>query len=108
MGQYYNRVFATDDVTVTALENAYLKKSNIAWFASHRHKAYPSENEVYQYSYLYKYELDIPLGAKKLILPENDKIKILSITAAQQNSNVNSLQALFGDFDYDVLPGLVK
>nr|WP_321408439.1 glycoside hydrolase family 38 C-terminal domain-containing protein [uncultured Carboxylicivirga sp.] len=101
VGQYYNRVFAKDNVTVTNLEDAYYKDCNIAWFASHRHKAYPSENEAYQYSYMYKYELDIPVGAKTLVLPDNDRIKIMAVTVANQQSDVECLQALTDDFQYE-------
>ncbi|MCD6354261.1 MAG: alpha-mannosidase, partial [Prolixibacteraceae bacterium] len=38
IGQFYNRQFAQDGVTVTGIERPFVKKDNIAWFASHSHK----------------------------------------------------------------------
>jgi len=108
VGQFYNRVFERDHLTVAELEDAYVKTGNIAWFASHRHKAYPSENEAYQYSYMYKYELDVPVGAKTISLPDNDRIKVMAITVANQEADARCLQPLIDDFKYEVLPPLVK
>jgi alpha-mannosidase len=100
VGQFYNREFAKDGVTVTGLENAYSKKDNIAWFASHRHKSYPSGNEAYQYCYLYKYEIRIPEGAESIKLPDNDNIKILAMTVSDKSNQVKPLQRFVDDFNY--------
>lgn len=99
VGQFYNRDFEKDGVTVSKLADAYFKKDNIAWFASHRHKSYPSENESYQYCYLYKYELKIPEGAKTIQLPDNSRIKIMAMTLGE-SSFVAPLQPLMENFDY--------
>ncbi|WP_010662994.1 alpha-mannosidase [Marinilabilia salmonicolor] len=102
VGQFYNREFAKDGVTVTGIENAYSKKDNIAWFASHRHKSYPSGNEAYQYCYLYKYEIRIPEGAKTVKLPDDENVKVLAMTVGDKNSQVKPLQKFVEDFDYDL------
>lgn len=100
VGQFYNRQFEVDGITVRNIENPYSKRDNIAWFASHYHQGYPSKNVSYHYSYLYKYELTIPKGAKKIILPDNDKIKIVAITVAERVcSKVYPLQALYDNFE---------
>lgn len=101
VGQFYNRKFAKDGVTVTGLEKAFSKRDNIAWFASHRHRGYPSGNEAYQYCYLYKYEVKIPEGSSSLILPDNDNIKIMAITLGEDHSGIEALQKLVDDFDYE-------
>lgn len=99
IGQFYNRDFAQDEVTVTGIESPYSKQDNIAWFASHRHQGYPSKNMTYQYCYLYKYEILLPVGAKSIRLPENDKIKILGMTVSKgYGKAVKPLQPLYDDF----------
>jgi len=99
VGQFYNRILSRDENSVVEMENAYSKSGNIAWFASHCHYNYPSRNEAYKYSYLYKYEIAIPTGAKALLLPNNDKVKILAVTvAALKTENLKSLQPLYDDF----------
>jgi alpha-mannosidase len=59
----------------------YVKPASVAWFASHRHAA-DGANEPYAYSYLFAYVLDLPPGATELTLPDNDRIKVLAITAS--------------------------
>src|ERR1019366_7311279 len=65
---------------------------------SHHHNA-AGQNVAYSYSYLFGYGLDLPAGAKTLKLPNNDKIRILAISVAHENSGVEPVQPL-----YDVLP----
>ncbi|MGE5519569.1 MAG: glycosyl hydrolase-related protein, partial [Candidatus Dadabacteria bacterium] len=99
VGQFYNRQFATDGITVTAINSPYSKQDNIAWFASHSHQAYPSANRAYQYSYLYKYDIPLPAGAKTITLPNNESINILAITVDnKQTPGVEPLQPLYDDF----------
>lgn len=81
IGQYYNRKFALDGVTVIDIDKPFLKDDNIAWYASHRHQAYPTKNETYQYTYIFKYGIEVPDGATSIQLPENKQIKIVAMTA---------------------------
>jgi alpha-mannosidase len=99
IGQFYNRVLNQDDQSVLRIEEPYSGQDDIAWFASHRHQAYPSKNDAYQYSYLFKYAIDIPPGAKTLTLPANDKIRVFAITVAKSLPDVaNVLQPLYDNF----------
>ncbi len=99
VGQFYNRVFGLDRETVTGIENAFSKGDNIAWFASHRHNAYPAANEAYKYSYIFKYAITVPAGSKILTLPSNQNIRIFAVTVAQNgNDDIKTLQPLFDDF----------
>ena len=99
IGQYYHRDFAGEDYTITAIDQPFVKRDNIAWFASHRHQAYPSKNLAYQYCYLYQYELNVPAGTRTIKLPDNNKIKVLAITVADGAKDVaNPLQPLYDDF----------
>ena len=97
VGQHYGRTLTEKDTKVSAISNAYSKRDNIAWYASHCHSV--KGNEAYQYSYLYKYEINLPKGAKSVILPKNADIKIFAITVANNaNEDVTPLQPLYDDF----------
>jgi len=97
VGQHYGRVLYFNNMKVASITKAFTKRDNIAWFASHRHT--PEMNDTYQYCYLFKYEIDLPKGAKSIILPKNTKIKIFGITVAgNKNDDVIPLQLLYDDF----------
>ena len=92
-----HRVLYFNNLKVASITSAFTKRDNIAWFASHRHK--PEENDTYQYSYLFKYEITLPKGTSSITLPENSKIKIFAITVAKNvNEDVTPLQSLYDDF----------
>jgi alpha-mannosidase len=61
----------------------FIKRAPIAWFCDHRHTA-DGKNEAYSYSYLFAYALNIPAGANTITLPDNDKIRVLAISAARE------------------------
>lgn len=82
----------------TGLTPGFIKPAPVAWFASHRHTA-DGINEPYAYSYLFAYALDLPANAKSLTLPDNDKIRILAITAAEEREELRPAQPF-----HDVLP----
>ena len=97
IGQHYGRKLYLNNQKVAEITNAYTKRDNIAWYANHRHS--PEANDAYQYSYLYKYEISLPKGAKTITLPNNEKIKIFAITVANKaNEDVTPLQLLYDDF----------
>jgi alpha-mannosidase len=101
IGQFYSRNFELDEVTVKSINTPYIKKDNIAWFASHRHLGYPSKNDAYVYSYMYKYKIKLPPNAKAITLPLNDNIKIFAITLTKDEvPDSHPLQPLYDEFDY--------
>ena len=79
---------------MTGIQPGYLKPAPVAWFASHRHAA-DGSNEPYAFCYLFAYAFDVPSGAKTLTLPNNDKIRILAITAAEEGAAVTAASTLF-------------
>lgn len=87
IGQHYNRHFAEDFKTVTKIDSPYYRDDNVAFFSTHCHIWLPSSNEAYAYSYMYKYEIDLPEGVTKLTLPDNEKIKIMAMTVADQTAD---------------------
>jgi alpha-mannosidase len=97
VGQHYNRALYFNNLKVSAIADAFTKRDNIAWYASHIHS--PNSNEAYMYSYLYKYEISLPKGTRTLTIPVNSKIKIFAITVAENaNDNIVPLQLLYDDF----------
>jgi alpha-mannosidase len=105
VGQWYNRVFNEEmpDVcyegkfTLKAIDAPFIKRDTIAWFGKHRHTQ--TANDPYRFTYMFKYALDIPSGAKTVVLPNNAKIKIFAITAANnQNDATKPACLLYDDF----------
>jgi alpha-mannosidase len=82
------------------LQAGYVKPANLAWYASHHHTA-EGLNEPYQYSYLFAYSMGISENGGPLTLPNDDKIRILAISVAEEDPAVNSAQPL-----YDTLNGI--
>ncbi|HZW81255.1 MAG TPA: glycoside hydrolase family 38 C-terminal domain-containing protein [Candidatus Deferrimicrobiaceae bacterium] len=104
IGQWDDRQWSSKDTShddygeMTGIKAGYIKRANVAWYCSHHHNA-AGENVAYRYSYLFAYPVDMPDGARSIKLPDNDKIRILAISVAQQNPEVKPVQPL-----YDVLP----
>jgi alpha-mannosidase len=81
----------------------FIKRAPIAWFCDHRHTA-DGKNEAYAYSYLFAYALDIRSGAKTLTLPDNDKIRILAISVANEPGAANPAAPLYDTLETETLP----
>ena len=112
IGQWDNRIWKSKEVPVparagapagtridpygemTGLKPGFIKRAEVAWFASHRHTA-DGANEPYAYSYLFAYPLDLPAGATTLTLPANEKIRILAISVAEEGATVTPVQPLY-------------
>lgn len=64
----------------------YMKDAQVAYVGTHRHSG--SEDEPYEFTYMFKYGIDIPQGATKVVLPQNEKIVIFSAVAVCENERV--------------------
>jgi alpha-mannosidase len=104
IGQWNDREWSTADTShgkygeMVGLKPGYIKRADLAWYCSHHHDA-AGKNVPYSYSYLFAYAIDLPTGAKTLRLPKNDKIRILAVSVANENTESKPVQPL-----YDVLP----
>jgi len=87
-----------DYAEMTGIKPGYIKRADLAWYCTHHHNA-KGENVPYSYSYLFAYPIDMPSGAKTIRLPDNDKIRVLAISVADEDPEVKPAQPL-----YDVLP----
>lgn len=72
----------------------FIKRADVAWYTSHRH-APDGSNEPYAYAYLFVYPIDLPAGATTLTLPDNDRIRILAISMADEAGWVTPAQPLY-------------
>lgn len=84
VGQWDNRLWPAtggQGVNNAGLVPGYVKPAEVAWFCSHRHTP-QGGNDFYQYSYLYKYGMDVPPGAKSLTLPNDPRIKVFAVSVA--------------------------
>jgi alpha-mannosidase len=105
VGQWDNRVFNAEfdevknkeELALKSITPGYIKRDTIAWFGKHRHTQ--TANDAYKFTYMFKYALDIPSGAKTIVLPNNEKIKIFAMTAANnQNDTIKPACMLYDDF----------
>jgi alpha-mannosidase len=105
VGQWDDRVWdsSSDPVhakygEVIGFKPGFIKRADLAWYCSHHHDA-AGKNVPYAYSYLFAYAIDVPSDAKSIRLPKNDKIRVLAISAADENPELKPAAPL-----YDVLP----
>src|SRR5215213_6309973 len=72
----------------------FIKRAPLGWFASHRHTP-AGTNEAYAYSYLFVYTFDVPTNAGTLTLPNNDRVRIMAISASHERSMVKPAHPLY-------------
>ncbi len=70
-----------DGVLQGLLQPAFVKRSRVAWTATHRHN--PKGNEAYSPAYLFRYVLEVPAGATAVVLPQDGRIRVFAMTAAK-------------------------
>ncbi len=108
VGQWDDREWSSKDTSqddygqMLGVKPGFIKRADLGWYCSHHHNA-NGENVPYRYSYLFAYPVDLPAGAKTITLPNNDKIRILAISVAEENPELWSVQPL-----YDELPPVAK
>ena len=104
IGQWDDRTWSSKDFAhdhygeMTGLTPGFIKRDDLAWYSDHHHDA-TGKNVTYSYSYLFAYGLDLPPGANAITLPQNENIRILAISVANENAEAKPAQPL-----YDVLP----
>ena len=104
IGQWDDRQWTSKDTShddygeMTGIEPGYIKRADLAWYCSHHHNA-AGENVPYSYSYLFAYPIELAAGAKTITLPNDDRIRILAMSVADENPAVKPAQPL-----YDALP----
>lgn len=67
---------------MVGLVPGYVKKAEVAWYASHRHLP-GAGNGHYQYTYLFKHGFAVPKGATTLTLPNDPRVRIFAVSVAR-------------------------
>lgn len=78
----------------TGHTSGFLKDAEIAYTGTHRHSS--EGDHAYEFTYMFKFGIDIPEGTTELILPDNDKIVVFAATAVKEEQKVaTAVSALF-------------
>ena len=81
------------------LAPGFVKKAEVAWYASHTHVA-GKGNDPYRYCYMFKKGFDVPKGATTLTLPEDEDVRILAVSVAKGTPDATAPAApLFDTLD---------
>ncbi len=78
---------------IDQIRRGFVKRDEIAWVGTHRHA--PEGNEPYIASYLFAYDVDLPVGVWELRLPNDDRIRILAVTATHEPFRLRPATALY-------------
>lgn len=71
----------------------YLKDADIAYVGTHRHS--PSGDEAYEFTYMFKFGIDIPEKATYIVLPKNRNIILFAATLVNEPERIRPASALF-------------
>lgn len=78
---------------IDEIRPGFVKRDEIAWIGTHRHA--PEGNQIYVASYIFKYAIDLPAGAKEIQLPANDRLRILAATVVSEPAHVTAAGPLY-------------
>ncbi len=72
----------------------YLSDADVAFVGTHRHNS--QGDQPYEFTYMFKYAVDIPANAKEIILPDNPDLVIFAATLASgENKEGEVLSKLY-------------
>lgn len=78
----------------TGHTQGYLKDAEVAYVGTHRHSA--EGDHAYEFTYMFKFAIDIPAKATEVILPDNKDIVIFAATLVEEPyAPVKALSTLF-------------
>ena len=86
--------------TMLGLEPGFIKRTPVAWFATHRHLADGSD-DPYRFSYLFRVGIDIPEGVRSFELPNDPAVHVFAATAVSSgNHDARPTAPLYDTLDY--------
>lgn len=88
------RTQVDDYAVMTGIQPGYIKRATLAWYSDHHHDA-AGKNVPYSYSYLFAYPIDLPYGAKTLTLPDNENVRVLAVSVADENPQATPAEPLY-------------
>ncbi len=78
---------------IDQIRRGFVKRDEIAWVGTHRHGS--EGNQPYIASYIFAYAIDLPRRARELRLPNDNRIRIMAITAAREPFRLWPAMALY-------------
>lgn len=66
----------------TGHTKGFLKDADIAYVGTHRHS--PLRDEAYEFTYMFKFGMDIPAGSTAVKLPNNPNVVLFAVTLAKE------------------------
>jgi alpha-mannosidase len=88
---------------IDKIRPAFVKRDEIGWIGTHRHD--PKDNEPYVSSYLFVYGFDLPAGTRELRLPNENRLRILAVSVANEGPALTPAGALYvADFPEPIVP----
>jgi len=71
----------------------YMKDAQVAYVGTHRHSS--TDDEPYEFTYMFKYGVDVPKGATSIVLPKNEKVVVFSMVAVNEPTLVTPACQMF-------------
>jgi len=87
------QTFKVNPADIDLIRPGFVTRDEIAWIGTHRHSA--TGNQAYIMSYLFKYALDVPAGAREITLPNEPRLRILAVTVAEGPVAVRPTRPLY-------------
>jgi alpha-mannosidase len=110
IGQWDTRLWKGDVPQLTydwnnpllGLVPGYIKPDTVGWYADHK-RLRDGSNDPYAFTYLFKYEFDVPDGVQTFRLPDDDRIKVMAASVARNlNADSAPAQSLYDRLDHKV------
>ncbi len=73
----------------------YLKHPDIAYVGTHRHDLNGNRDRIYEFTYLFRYAIDLPRGARQVVLPHNSRIVLFAATVVCEETMITPATPLF-------------
>jgi alpha-mannosidase len=87
------QTFKVNPADIDLIRPGFVTRDEIAWIGTHRHS--PNGNQTYIMSYVFKYEIALPPGAREITLPNDGRLRILAATAARGPAGVRPARPLY-------------
>ena len=85
-------------IRCTGVEPGFVKRQRLEYYTTHTHQS--GRDLPYRYGYLFRFCLPIPPDAKALKLPQDNRIKIMSATVANNPVTAALIRKLTDKYDF--------
>ena len=90
VGQWDCRIVAGELRTDPAqIAPGWLKTAPVAWIGTHRHDA-KGRNEAYAFTHVFRCRIDLPSGARALVLPQDERVRLLAASVAVDENDATT------------------